>query len=365
MGSGVVASLQISELEIPDYERVIEVYDETRKFHAIVAIHNTTMGPSLGGLRIFPYPSREAALADVLRLAKGMTYKSAIAESGFGGGKSVVIADPNCDKTEDLLRAYADVLNLLDGRYICGKDLGSTLEDLAFIHRHSRHVAGFFGPHSSGDPSPFTAWGTLRGMESAAQWLWGSDSLKGRRVAIQGLGGVGMRLVDYLYWKGAKTVVYDIDERRVAEARRKYGSGSCTEEEILSAKVDILAPCAGGGILSENSIDQLRCQAVVGCANSQLANDGCGWQLHERGILYAPDFVVNAGGLLNAAAEFEPEGYCSAVPRAKVYAIYNTLLAIYQMSEDEGRSTAEVAVELALKKLETKEGARRYPVYYH
>lgn len=365
MSAQVIERLQLQELNVFGYERVVEVCDERTGLHAIVAIHDTTMGPSLGGLRIFPYRSREEALEDALQLAKGMTYKSAIAESGFGGGKSVIIADPACDKTEDLLRGYAELLNLLDGAYICGKDLGSTLEDLAFIRRYSRHVAGIFGPHSSGDPSPFTAWGILRGMQSAVQWLWGSDSLKGKTIAIQGLGGVGMRLADYLYWKGAKTIVFDVDDRLVKQAQRVYRSRACGEKEIVSAKADIFAPCAKGGILDASNVERLRCRAVVGCANSQLASEACGQRMHDLGILYAPDFVVNSGGLLNAAAEFEPEGYNPAVPRAKVYAIYDTLLAIYQMAADEDRPTADVAVELALKKLAAREGARRYPVYYH
>lgn len=365
MERGLAAPIALREIKVAGYERVVEVDDEASGLHALVAIHDTTMGPALGGVRIYPYSSRDEALEDVLRLSRGMTYKSAIAESGFGGGKSVIIADPAHDKTNDLLKRYADLLNSLDGLYICGKDLGSSLEDLLYIRQYTRYVGGFSGEGSSGDPSPFTAWGIVRGMEASAHWIWGSDDLEGRTIAVQGLGGVGMRLVDSLFWKGAKLVVADVDKERTQYAKRMYHTDVASVEEIVSVRSDIFAPCARGGVLSELAIDHLRCRAVVGCANNQLANEKCGQQLQECGILYAPDFVVNSGGLLNVAAEFEPEGYDPAVPRTKVYRIYGTLLSIYQVAAHEGRSTAEVALNLAQQKLAAREGARCNPIRYH
>lgn len=361
----LAAPIALKEIKVAGYERVVEVDDEASGLHALVAIHNTTMGPALGGVRIYPYRSRDEALEDVLKLSKGMTYKSAVAESGFGGGKSVIIADPARDKTEVLLKRYADLVNALGGLYICAKDLGSTLEDLLYIRQYTGYVAGFFGEGSSGDPSPFTAWGILRGMEASAHWTWGSDDLEGRTVAVQGLGGVGMRLVDSLFWKGAKTIVADVDEERTQYAKRMYHAAVASSDEIVSTRSDIFAPCARGGVLTESAIDHLRCRAVVGCANNQLANEGCGQRLQERGILYAPDFVVNSGGLLNVAAEFEPGGYDPAIPRTKVYRIYGTLLSIYQVAAHEGRSTAEVAVQLAQQKLADREGVRHNPIRYH
>lgn len=365
MTSNTLADFELKEIVVDGYERVVEVQEESSGLHVIIAIHDTTMGPALGGLRICPYESCQEALEDVLRLAEGMTYKSALVEAGFGGGKSVMLADPARHKSRGLLRRYAEIVNGLEGVYLCGKDMGVSCDDLSYIREHTPHVAGAVGAQGSGDPSPFTAWGVFQGIQAAARWLWGSPSLEGRKVAIQGLGGVGMRLADFLFWAGAELIVADIDESRVEQARQLYHAQVVRGGEIFGAEADIFAPCARGGILDAETVERLRCQAVVGGANNQLADPSIGVRLHERSILYAPDFVANAGGLLNGAAEFEPEGYNPSIARAKVDQVGEALYSIYERASREGRATSDVAMDLAHQKLKAREGARRYPVYYH
>lgn len=360
-----LSTIHLKNIPIDGYEQVIEITDSKTGLHAFISIHNTRLGPALGGTRIFPYASREAALEDALRLSKGMTYKSAIAGVGCGGGKSVIIADPKTQKTPELLMAFGAAVEKLGGLYICAEDVGCTTEDVKVIRRATKYVVGLPQEKSSGDPGHFTAWGVFRGIQSAAKKIFGTDSLVGRKVAVQGLGNVGRNLIGYLFWAGADLILSDIDPVVLAKYAAKYGAKTVSPNEILSVECDILAPCAMGGILNDTTIPLLRCRAVAGAANNQLLKDKHGEALRDRGILYAPDFVINAGGLLNVAAEIEECGYCPTKPRDQCIRIYDTLLSIYEISDTMRESTNSAAIALADKRIAQGIGKRVCPPVFH
>ncbi|MEM7174773.1 MAG: Glu/Leu/Phe/Val dehydrogenase [Chlamydiota bacterium] len=350
--------LYLENLPIPGYEQVVKVTDTATGLLAIIAIHDTTLGPSLGGTRIFPYKNFDQALQDVLRLSRGMTYKSAIAQTGLGGGKSVIIADPR-DKSPELLEAFGVAVEALEGRYISAEDINCSPADVAIMSRSTRYVTGMMGPGKSGNPSPFTAWGTFLGIQSAIQQLDKLDSVKGKRIAIQGIGSVGEKLADFLFWEGAELIIQDINEEKAVEVGQKYQAEVVSGDEIFQVECDVFAPCALGGILNDKTIAQLRCRAVAGAANNQLLDEQRdGDRLAKRGILYAPDFVVNAGGVINVGAEIEPGGYDANAVRKKVAHIYNQLVAIYLIAEQNGCSTAAAANSLAEYRLQYKIGQR-------
>ncbi len=359
-------SLAFELIPVDGYEQVIEVKEKKVGLHAIIAIHNTALGPALGGTRIFPYASREKALEDVLRLSKGMTYKSAVAEVGSGGGKSVIIADPKKDKTPELLMAFGEAVDAFNGLYICAEDVGCSTEDVKWIREKTKYVVGLLQEKSSGDPGYFTSWGIFRGIQSAAKKLFGTDSLEGKKVAVQGLGNVGSKLIDSLFWAGADLILSDIDSALVNRLAAKYDAKIVHPSEILKVECDILSPCAMGAILNERSIPELRCKAVAGGANNQLLKDGDADLLRARKILYAPDFVINAGGLLNVAAEIEVEGYSPKNPQRKAHRIYDTLLSIYEIAEKNHESTHAAAVALADYRIKYGIGKREVaPVFHH
>jgi len=352
------------EIYVKGYEQVVEFKESSTGLHCIVAIHSTRLGPAVGGTRVQSYSSFEKALDDVLRLAEGMTYKSALVQAGFGGAKAVIIGDPETIKSEQLWSAYAEAINSFDGQFITGKDMGATVEDLAILHRYTHYVIGSTGCEHSGDPCPFTAYGVMRAVEAAARWIWSTESLKDKRVAIQGVGGVGGHLAAFLFWKGADLIVCDIEPRLAERARIKYGAQVVDHGEIYEVECDIFSPCAGGGVLNEQTIEQLRCAAVVGGANNQLASDHCAELLRERGILYAPDFVVNAGGLLNGVAELEPGGYDPRRVRHQLEEVAHTLFSIYRTSFERYASTQQVAVEEASKRIEEGVGRRDHELIF-
>ncbi|MBI5272685.1 MAG: Glu/Leu/Phe/Val dehydrogenase [Chlamydiia bacterium] len=359
-------SLRIEGIPVQGYEQVLRVTDKKSGLKAIVAIHNTSLGPALGGVRIQPYTSFEAALEDALRLAKGMTYKSAVASVGFGGGKSVIIADPKVQKTPELLSAFGRGVEQLGGNYICAEDSGCTMEDVRVIRRATKYVVGLPNAKSSGDPGPFTAWGTFRGMQATIKRLFGTDSIEGKVVAVQGLGNVGSHLIEYLFWAGAELIVADLDPVKTAEAAHKYGAKVVPVDQILGVPCDILAPCAFGGIINDDTIPSFRCRGIAGSANNQLLRDFHADKLSARGILYAPDFVINAGGLLNVSAELEEAGYQVALPRYKVHHIYDTLLAIYEIAEKNRESTHASSLALADYRIRYGIGKRTVlPVFHH
>jgi leucine dehydrogenase len=358
-------SLQMEPLSIKGYEEVIKVTDPKAGLSAIIAIHNRTLGPALGGIRIQPYPTFEAALQDVLRLSKGMTYKSSIAEVGYGGGKSVIIADPKKHKTPELLQAFGAAVDQLEGGYICAEDVGCTTEDVSEVRKATQYVVGLPHARSSGDPGPFTAWGTFRGIQATVKRLFGTDSLEGRKIAIQGLGNVGMNLAEFLFWAGAELIFSDIDSVKLQKMASKYAAKAVSADEIIKVDCDILAPCALGGIINDHNLPAFRCKGIAGSANNQLLTDAHARMLRSRGILYAPDFVINAGGLLNVAAELEERGYNPVHSRAKVHRIYDTLLAIYEIAERNGESTHESALALAEYRLQYQIGKRTSTPKFH
>lgn len=350
---------EIITLKIPGYENVLEIKNPETGLHAFIAIHNTTLGPALGGLRIFPYKTREEALEDALRLAKGMTYKSAAVEIGLGGGKSVIIANPKTDKTPALLKAFAEALDTLKGKYIVAEDVGSAPEDMLVIRETTPYVAALPTDASSGDPSRFTAWGVFRGMEAVAHQLWGSRSLKEKTVLIQGVGNVGACLAELLFWRGANLLITDIDEERTRLIAKKVGGRIVDPDAFCKEKFDIYAPCALGGTLNERSIPQLSCVGVAGSANNQLLTPEDGERLTAHDILYAPDYLINAGGIINAAMEFSPEGYDPNNARNQVDKIYNTLLEVFRKAEQQHLPTGVIADKMAEEKIEKKIGKRK------
>lgn len=355
MADSILKKMKIRELSVVGYERVVEFIEEESGLHALIALHDTTLGPALGGARVYPYFSVEEALEDVLRLSKGMTYKAAVAGTGTGGGKSVIIADNRKSKSEALLAAYAAAVNSFGGKYICAEDVGMSLDDLGIVGRYTEHAVGLPYTTSSGDPSPYTTWGVLRGIEAVSQALWGSSCLRGKTIAVQGLGAVGMKLARLLFWKGVRLIVADVNEEKTKEAIREFGATVMSPEEILYAKCDILAPCALGGILTPESIARLQCHAIAGATNNQLLTTACGQLLLEKNILYAPDYVINSGGLLNVCVELRKNGYDPMVAREQVDRIYDLLLMIFRLAKERREPTNLIADGIAEANLLRKE----------
>jgi leucine dehydrogenase len=356
--------LKIKDLPIAGYKKVVEGTDTDSGLHCFIAIHNTTLGPALGGIRIFPYPTDQDALNDVLRLAKAMTYKSAIAEDGMGGGKSVIIADPKKNKSEKLLLAFGEVVHSLHGNYIAAEDIGSNTEDMIVIRRKTPYVAALPTDKSSGDPSRFTAWGVFRGIQAVCHHLYGKNSLRKKRILIQGLGSVGSKLANILFWEGADLILSELDEKTLHELAILYGAEIVQPDKIYETPCDIFAPCAMGGIINTQTVKNLRCKAIAGAANNQLQSPEIGEELMKRGILYAPDYIINAGGIINAAAEFEPEGYNPKATLEKVNHIYDTLLHLFEKAAQEGKPTSLTADEIAEYNLKNKIGARKAPINF-
>lgn len=324
--------------------------DETRGLTAIVAVHDTTLGPALGGTRVWPHATFEAALVDALRLSRGMTFKAAVVGVPFGGGKAVIKADPRTDKTPAMLDAYAEMLAALNGQYFTGEDVGLTLADADYLRERTPNVSGT--THGgSGNPSPVTALGTFLGIKAALAHRTGSDRLSGLRVAVQGLGSVGWSLCERLAAEGASLVVADIDDSRVARAVEAFGATVTGTDAIVAADVDLFAPCALGGILSSSTIPHIRAGIVAGAANNQLARHEDAAALRQRDILYAPDYVINAGGLVNVAAELDPDGYDRDRVAAKVATIPETLTAIFRRAAAENLPTNTVAQAIAEERI--------------
>lgn len=353
----------IEEIHIPGFEKVIEAKNEKVGLHAFIAIHNTTLGPALGGTRIYPYATKEQALTDALRLAQGMTYKSAITKVGLGGGKAAIIGDHRKIKSEELLLAYADVINSLKGEFITAEDVGTTTDDIATMRRRTPYVVGlpFVDGKGSGDPSPFTAWGIVRGIESVCTFLFGSPNLDGKKIAIQGLGKVGSLLAGFLFWKGAKLVVADPDQKALQHFSKLYNAEIVSPDDVHKVPCDIFSPSAMGGIINDKTIPELHCKAVAGCANNQLLNEQHAVDLFNRGILYAPDYVINAGGLINVAFELLPEGYNSHASLHLVNQIGETLTHLFEESEKSKKSPQQTVVDIAHTYLEQKIGKRVTP----
>lgn len=333
-----------------DHEQVVFVSDEAAGLRALIAIHDTSLGPALGGCRMYPYADEQAALRDVLRLSRGMTYKAAAAGLDLGGGKAVIIGDPRRQKTPELLRAMGRAVERLGGRYITAEDVGTSVADFAEVRKMTGHVVGLpVELGGSGDPSPTTALGVFYGLDAAARHRWRATSLSGRSVAVQGLGNVGWHLCQLLHEAGASLVVSDVDESRVAKAVATFSARATAPDAIYGAEVDIFAPCAMGAVLDDASVARLRCGIIGGAANNQLAREEHGEQLRARGILYAPDFVINAGGMIRVASE--RESYDQDLVDRGVEGIGRTLLAVFESAEADGVPTQTAALRLAQARL--------------
>ncbi|WP_028115257.1 Glu/Leu/Phe/Val dehydrogenase dimerization domain-containing protein [Ferrimonas senticii] len=325
-----------------NHEKVLFVTDEASGLKAIVAVHDTTMGPAVGGCRMWPYASDEEAVNDVLRLSRGMTYKNALAGLEFGGGKSVIIGDPRSDKSEALFRAFGRAIDALGGLYYSAEDVGITTSDIMIAHQETPYMMGLEG--KSGDPSPYTALGTFLGIKAAIKYQRGIDDLRGIKVAVQGLGHVGYYLCEHLHRAGAELIVCDLNQQQLERAQQHLGATVVDLDEIYSQDVDVYAPCALGATINDQTIPQLQATIVAGCANNQLAEARHGEILRDKGILYAPDYVINAGGIINVSFE---KDYNADAAEAKVRKIYQTLLDIFAKAEQSGKTTAVVADEMA------------------
>lgn len=341
-------ALKLTRIPQPGYEQVVTCEDPESGLRAIIAVHDTTLGPALGGLRMWPYASWEDALFDVLRLSRGMTYKSAVAETGLGGGKSVILGNPKTQKSERLFLAMGRFIDSLGGAYITAEDVGSSVEDMVIVRRATKHVTGL--PHasgSSGDPSPWTALGCYRGIVACLEEAFGSPEVKGRTVAIQGCGHVGKLLAEHLAHAGAKLILADISPERAGEVARQTGGKVVDASEILSQPCDVLAPCALGAVINDETLPRLKTRIVAGAANNVLLREEHGARLKAMDVLYAPDYVINAGGIINVCIEVEKGGYNEARSRAKVENIYNALKKVFALAKSHNLSTNEAANRLA------------------
>jgi leucine dehydrogenase len=342
-----------------EFEEIVFFHDAPTRLRAIVAIHSTALGPALGGTRLYPYRSEKEAIRDVLRLARGMTYKAAAAGLDLGGGKAVIIGDPSRTKSEELLRAYGRFIDTLQGRYITAEDVGTTGQDMDIVRRETRSVTGVSpGMGGSGDPSPVTAWGVYKGLIACAEEVWRESSVRGKRVAVQGVGKVGYHLVKHLHDAGASIVVSDVDVDNLARSVREFGVDTADPDKIHAEECDIFAPCALGGIIRDDTLPSLKCRVVAGSANNQLEYPEHGEALRQAGILYAPDYVINAGGLINVADELR--GYDRERAMQRVEGIYRTLREVFAISQQEDISTSEAADRFAWSRIERISRLRRY-----
>lgn len=341
------------------HEQILYGYDKVSGLKTIIAIHSTALGPALGGTRFFPYESEDAALEDVLRLSKGMSLKAAAAGLDLGGGKAVIIGDPREDKSERLFRAYGRIVDSLQGRYITAEDVGTTTTDLDLVRRETNWALGnSVALGGAGDPSPVTARGLYAATRAVAKKLWGSADIEGRKFAVQGVGKVGSAYVQLLVENRAEVVVTDAYEPAIASAVVNYGVQPVPADEIFKVDCDIFSPCAMGAGLNEETIEVLNCEAIVGSANNQLATDEDAKRLADRGILYGPDFVVNAGGLINVYDELH--GYSKTRALHRVDSIYEATMTILETAEEHGINPNEAAVKVAEDRIHLIGDLRRF-----
>jgi leucine dehydrogenase len=347
-GSGIFGTvLQLG------HEQVVFCNDPVTGLRAIIAIHNTVLGPALGGTRMWNYATEDEALQDVLRLSRGMTFKAAISGINLGGGKAVIIGDARTQKTEAFLRRFGKFVNSLGGKYITAEDVNMKTVDMEYIGMETRFVTGL--PESmggGGDPSPVTAYGVYLGMKAAAKKVYGTDSLEGRKVAVQGVGQVGMHLVEFLVKESADVVITDLFDDRVKEVSKQFKVKTVSQENIYDVDMDIFAPCALGATINDDSISRLKCSIIAGAANNQLEDETRhGYMLIDRSIVYAPDFLINAGGLINVYNEFQGN-----YNRKRVFEqadkIYTTCSRILHVASEEKIATQEAAIKLAEKRIE-------------
>jgi len=329
------------------HEQVVMCYDKSSGYRGVIAVHDTTLGPALGGARFWQYASDEEAIIDALRLSRGMTYKNAVAGLNLGGGKSVIIGDNKTIKREMIFRAHGRFVDSLGGRYITAEDVGTNTADMDFVHMETQYVTGL--ANKSGDPSPVTAHGVFRSIQASAKHRWGSDSLEGKAIAVQGLGNVGYYLCKELNAARAKLIVTDIDASRVKRVVDDFKAQAVEHDTIFGVKADIFAPCALGGIINDRTLPQLRVEIVAGGANNQLLEERHGEALEAKGILYAPDYVANAGGVINVYSELA--GWTRERSLRKADEIYDTLLGVYDLAREHGIPTYVAADRMAERRL--------------
>ena len=344
--------MKITNIDVEGYERVAQAEDPETGLIAFIGVHDRTLGPALGGMRLWPYPDKDAALTDVLRLSRGMTYKSAVARTGLGGGSSVNKAAPSA-KTPELLQAMGRFVDSFGGTYITAEDVNIGVPDLLEVRKTTEYVTGLpMELGGSGNPSPATALGTFEGIKACALTLWGSEELTGRVVALQGAGSVGMFLGQHLVDAGAKILVADVAAANVERAVKEFGAEVVDPDAIYDAECDIYAPCALGGTLNDDTIGRLKCQIVAGAANNQLLDEARhSVMVKEAGLLYAPDYVINAGGIINVSLELEPGGYRKEAAVARVRNIHDALLSIFETAKRRDITTHAAAQEVAEQNL--------------
>jgi leucine dehydrogenase len=341
-----------SKLENSDHQKVIYCSDKDTGLRAIIAIHDTTLGPALGGTRMFAYKSEVEALDDVLRLSRSMTYKAAISGLNLGGGKAVIIGDSHRDKSEALMRRFGRFIENLNGTFITAEDVGMTPKDMEYIHMETKHVTGI--PESiggSGDPSPVTARGVFMGIKASVKEFFGNDSLAGKSVMVQGIGHVGETLVGLLRNESAKVYISDINEERLGQVAQKYGAEAISNNNLFDLEFDIYSPCALGATVNTETINRLRCSIIAGSANNQLADEAVhGRMLLDKGILYAPDYLINAGGLINCYSELA--GFNKKKTLQMTENIYEATRRVLQKSKEDNIPTHEAANKIAEKRIE-------------
>ncbi len=337
-------------MRISGHEHVSFFTDERSGLKAIIAVHSTALGPALGGCRVWPYESEGAALDEVLRLSRAMTYKNAAMGLPLGGGKAVIIADASADKSAALFEEFGRAVDRLGGSYITAQDVGTTPDDMASIRRFTKHVVGM--PKTSGDPSPAAAFGVLSGMRAALTYAYGTDDLHGRKVAIQGLGGVGMSLAERLFESGAELIVTDIAQKRIDQAVNRLGARAVTSDDIYDVECDVFAPCAMGSVINDDTVTRLRAHVIAGSANNQLADTRYADVLKARGIVYAPDFIINGGGVINAADELKAGGYDQERAYRHIAEIGAKVARALDLAEKRGISTDAAAVLMAEERLQ-------------
>lgn len=337
------------DLESYGHEQIAFFHDKESGLKAIIGVHSTVLGPSLGGCRMWKYTDEQAALRDVLRLSRGMTYKAAVAGLNLGGGKAVVMADARTEKTPQMLKAFGKAVEAMGGRYITAEDVGMSVGDIDTIRGYTKHAVGGSNEGGSGDPSVMTAFGVFQGMKAALKASGMGESLEGARVAIQGVGNVGYHLASYLSAAGAKLIISDIYPNQVEKIVQEFGAEVVAPDQIYAVDCDVFAPCALGAILNARTIPQLKCKIVAGSANNQLEADSDGFALFQRGIVYAPDYAINSGGLINVAAELD--GYNYEKVLGKVSQVHNTIASILELSKTQNIPPHQAADAMAEKRL--------------
>lgn len=345
------ATSVIDQMAQFDHEQILFCQDEATGLKAIIAVHNTVLGPALGGTRMWSYKNESEALTDVLRLSRGMSYKSSLAGLNLGGGKAVIIGDARKDKNEALMRRFGRFVDSLGGKYITAEDVGMSLRDMEYVSMETEYVAGlpeYMG--GSGNPSPFTAYGVYMGMKAAAKEQYGTDDLHGKKIVVQGVGSVGYALVGHLIKDGAQVMVSDIYEDSVRRAVNDHGATAIGVDEVYDADMDIYAPCALGATVNDDTLQRLRCGVICGAANNQLANEEIhGKEVMKKGIIYAPDYLVNAGGIINCY--WEVIGYNRDAATAQTEQIYDTTLKIFKLSKEENIPVYQAANRLAEERI--------------